>query len=365
MTGKRCNPRARADPACDRPPQVRTRGLPMRPAMVLQAACACPRCGRSTSETALFCGLCGQLLRHELRRSAVVATAATTSGMTPSIAPEIAPRPAAASAEFTSTIAVRKSASPRDEARARLEPWFYFGSGIVTATFVALMSMLSGLHWLSFMGWFLESLVHEMGHAAVAWLFGMPAIPAISLEGHAAAVHSQQQVLLVLMVSAGLATAAWRCLAGPAKWTGLVLALVVHPLLAFTGGKDLLHLLAGHGAELVFATLCLWKALDGGFTSSRLERALYSSVGWFLVGKNAWLCFGLVSSAGARATYHENGSFGFTNDYLRVANEVLDWRLETVAGFMLMAALAVVPAAIVLWRLVNTRFADETVLSDG
>jgi hypothetical protein len=288
-----------------------------------------------------------------------------TIGMATNVEPARAPRPATASQAFTSTTPARPRTSASDDARARLEPWFYFGLGIVTASCAAVLSMASGLHWIRFMGWFLASLVHEMGHAAVAWSFGMPAIPAISLEGHAAAVHSQQQVFLVLMVSAGLAVAAWRCLAGPAKWTALALALAVHPLLAFTGAKDLLHLLAGHGGELVFATLCLWKALDGGFTSSRLERALYSTLGWYLVGKNAWLCFGLATNAGARATYNENGSFGFTNDYLRVANEVLGWRLETVAALMLIESVAVIPAAIVVWRFVNTRSADEAELEDA
>jgi hypothetical protein len=57
-----------------------------------------------------------------------------------------------------------------------------------------------------------------------------------------------------------------------------------------------------------------------------------------------------MTSAGARATYHENGSFGFTNDYLRVAQEVLGCRLQTVAALMLVASALVVPAAILLWR---------------
>jgi hypothetical protein len=268
------------------------------------------------------------------------------------------------SAPLTLTTATTTSTAPRDDAPARLEPWLYFGLGIVTATVVALIAMMSGFTWLRFMGWFLCALPHEMGHAAMGWLFGMPAIPAISLEGHAAAVHAQQQTWLVLMVSAGLATAAWRCLEGRAKWIGLALALVVHPLLAFTSAKDLLHLLAGHGGELLFAKLSLLKALDVGFTSSKLERALYSTLGWYLVAKNAWLCFGLVTSAGARATYDDNGSFGLVNDYLRIAHGILRWRLETVAGLMMLASIAVVPAAIVLWRLVKVRSADDVELSD-
>lgn len=330
--------------------QVRVPRRPMYSPMVLQAALACPSCGRATRASELVCSLCGRVLRHEVRPRAMGDVAPATAPGTEMPVPR--------QAQPDSVQPPRSASSGADASRARLEPWFYFGLGLVTAPVFALTQDLR------FMGWFLASLVHEMGHAAVAWFFGMPAVPAISLEGHAAAVHAQQQVVLVLLVWAGLASAAWKWLDGAAKWIGLALACVAYPLLAFTDAKDLFHLLAGHGAELVFATLCLWKALDGGFTSSRLERALYGTVGWYLVGKNVSLCFGLMTSAGARATYHENGSFGFTNDFLRVAQEVLGCSLQTVGAFMLLASFAVVPVAILVWRLIDTRHADEAVLSD-
>jgi hypothetical protein len=316
--------------------------------MVLQAALACPSCGRSTGPSALVCSLCGHVLRRELRPRPVGAVASVATPTTRALDPV---SPSRSPASFAETV-------PALDSRARLEPWFYLGLGLATAPVFAFTPILR------FMGWFLASLVHEMGHAAVAWFFGMPAIPAISLEGHAAAVHAPQQVLLALVVCAALAASAWRWLDGIAKWIGLALALIVYPLVAFTGAKDLFHLLAGHGGELVFATLCLWKTLDGGFTSSKLERALYGTVGWYLVGKNVCLCFGLMTSAGARAIYHENGSFGFTNDFLRVAQEVLGCSLQTVGAFMLLASVSVVPVAIVLWRFVNTRHSDQAVLSD-
>ncbi len=111
-----------------------------------------------------------------------------------------------------------------------------------------------------------------------------------------------------------------------------------------------MHLAAGHGAELLFATLCLWKTLDGGFTESRTERALYGTVGWYLLGRNLFLFFGLARSAVARAEYQSNGSFGLTNDFIRIAEDVLDWRLESVAVPMVVAALLVLPVAVGLWR---------------
>jgi len=231
------------------------------------------------------------------------------------------------------------------EVRKDTRPWIHLGVGAITAPLFGLAPLLG------YMGWFLGSLVHEMGHCAAAWFLGMPAFPAISLEGHAVALHSERLPFLTLSIWAVLAVTAWRRLAGPARWTALAAVLVLYPALAFTRAGECLHLLAGHGAELAFATLCLWKALDGGFTDSRLERGLYGTVGWFLLGSNARLCLGLMLDASSRARYAENGSFGLTNDMLRVADEVLGSRLQSVAFLVLLASLAVLPAAFGLWRL--------------
>jgi hypothetical protein len=238
------------------------------------------------------------------------------------------------------------------DASVSREPWIYLAIGAATAPIFALTPLLG------FMGWFLASLVHEMGHSAVAWFFGMPAFPAISLEGHAVSVHSEPIVLFAIFVWAGLLGAAWKLLEGRARWIALGIVGVVYPLLAFTDAKEVLHLLAGHGGELAFGALCLWKTLDGGFTESRLERALYGTVGWYLLGSNAKLCLGLMFSASSREWYGENGSFGLTNDMIRAAEDVLHWRLQSVAFLMLVATIAALAAAFGLWR-ISSRTRDN------
>jgi hypothetical protein len=276
----------------------------------------CPACRRTNPEGCLVCEMCGELLR----RAPVVALRLEPQLPEPSFAEE----------------------SPARDPR---EPWIYLGVGALTAPLFALTPLVG------FMGWFLASLAHEMGHCAVAWFFGMPAFPAISLEGHAASIHSEPSVVFALCVWAMLAGAAWRFLAGRARVIALALVAVIYPALAFTGAKECLHLLGGHGGELAFATICLWKTLDGGFTESRLERGLYGTVGWYLVGTNVRLCAGLMFSSSSREGYAESGSFGLTNDMIRVAEDVLGWRLQSVALLVLVAALAVLPAALGLWRI--------------
>jgi hypothetical protein len=290
----------------------------------------CPHCGRPAEELSLTCGLCGNVLRREREQRLG----------SPGAAPVAGGESAAQSFSFRTGEAAEPESS-----RAKLEPWLYLGIGLASAPVFAWTPILQ------YMGWFLASLVHEMGHAGFAWLCGMPAVPAISLGGHAAAVHGEQSVLLALLIAAGIGTAAWQALAGRARWIALASVAALYPLVAFSGAKELLHLLAGHGAEIAFATLCLWKALDGGFTNSRLERALHGTLGWYLLGKNASLCWGLMHSARARSHYRTNGSFGLTNDYIRVAEDVLGCRLPTVAFGMLALCVLVFPAAWALWRL--------------
>jgi len=104
-------------------------------------------------------------------------------------------------------------------------------------------------------------------------------------------------------------------------------------------------LLAGHGGELCFAGVFLWRAACGGFTQSNAERGLFSTVGWFLVGSNLWLSIGLVTSAARRAWYSTSGSFGGTNDYIRVG-DMIGWSVGAVAFGMTLFALAAASASV-------------------
>jgi hypothetical protein len=289
--------------------------------MTSAAVQSCPRCRRPCAESEFVCGLCGELLRRRPQRSAKPVETVKVVEVEPTEAPHGA------------------------SAREKFEPWIYLGLGALTAPVFALTPFVG------YMGWFLASLVHEMGHAAFAWFCGMPAFPAIALDGHAAAMHGEQSLFLVLMIALAIGAVAWRCLRGVPRVVAFALLAFGYPGLVLSGAKEVLHLLAGHGAELAFATLSLWKTLDGGFTRSRAERLLYGTVGWFLLDKNLRLCWLLMHSEAARADYMSNGSFGMTNDYLRVAEDILYWRLESVALLMLVAALCVLPAAVFGWRL--------------
>lgn len=254
----------------------------------------CPECGTSTPLDGLRCETCGAGLLH---------------------------RPIA--------LLVRHE---------RRWPWLVLGAALAPAFAVAPL--------LQYMGWFFGSLVHETGHAAVAWLFGCPAIPAIRLDGHAAAVHGSQVLFLCLIVMGLLGLGAWRC---TRRWLALG-AVALYPLFAFTGAREFLFLISGHLAEIGFATFLLARALDGGFSGARAERALHATMGFFLAGRNVWLAGGLLFDAGVRRWYAGSGSFGLTNDLLRIAREIFHASTDGIAALLLLASLAVLPVALWLAR---------------
>jgi hypothetical protein len=214
----------------------------------------------------------------------------------------------------------------------------------------ALAPVLTLTPILQYMGWFIASLSHEMGHSLAAWFCGCPAFPAIRIDGHAAAFHQSQVMVLALGIMAGLAFAAWTFRARRKLMAVLGVCALVYPAIAFTDAREVLHLFAGHLGELAFAVICVWRAMSGGFSRSPVERGTYAMLGWYLVGKNIFLCGGLIWSGIARAEYASNGSFGLTNDYIRLANDWFHTPVQSIAALMLVVSLLALPLGVLIWR---------------
>ena len=274
----------------------------------------CPGCSRPVRPDELVCGLCGRLND---------ATPAETrafhdrSPALPSPVPEIGEPP-------------RLFGLP--------EPVAYLLIGLVVAP-------LFFLPFARLTGWYLAALVHEMGHAAVAWFTGRPALPTLSFDGQAMTVHADLHPVAAFMVAFGLGWAVWAHTSGRTRLVLFAVLAVTYPLAVFTAAGDAARVVGGHATELAIAAVFLWRAITGGFTESRAERALYAILGWFLVATNLVLTTSLVGSGAARAEYAQNGSYGCTNDYIVLARSYFGGSLEAVAALMTLPALAVAPLA--------------------
>ena len=215
--------------------------------------------------------------------------------------------------------------------------------------------MFSWTPFLGFMGWFLASLFHEVGHSAMAWFTGHPSVPAIALTGNAVAVHGEPLTFLRLIIAASVVTLCVQLLRGSQRIAALAAFGVLYPLLLWTRLGPISFLVAGHLGELAAASLCLWRAADGEACHSRAERVLYAMLGWFLCGDNILLSFGLAFSSAARAEYETNGSFGLMNDYLRPAYEQLGTSSERVGFARGLIAVAVPVLTLTVFALTRTR----------
>jgi len=289
----------------------------------------CPECGTPARERDRLCRLCGHLFHREERaaRAAPAAEPPPEAVRSPALAP----------------------ASPG--ILGLPEPWFFLIVGFAIAPVFA-MTPLLGL-----IGWYFAALVHEIGHCVAGWLVGQPAYPVLGLNGHAMACGEPFSWLVVLAVFAAGIGATWHFLGGRLRWGVLAAIVVGYPLLVFTTLADILTVTGGHLGELVFAGVFLFRTITGGFTASHAERGLYSVMGWYLIGANLWLTGGLMFSDAARFEYSTNGSYGLTNDYIVLADQVVGGSLESVAAIMSLAALAVVPLALGICLLLVRRTA--------
>lgn len=228
---------------------------------------------------------------------------------------------------------------PARTERAIPESFIALGVGLV------LSPILTATPLLQYVAWFLASLFHESGHCVVALLTGHSALPAIRLDGHAAATHGHQHGMLVWATWIGLGFLTWKLRARLKFAIPLAVLTLAYPALAWTGAGEILHLSGGHMGELAFASYALICATTVGYTNGLPERIAHALLGFYLVGRNVALFVGLATDAGARAVYHGNGSFGLTNDLIRIAEHV-NWSLEGVAICFAALAFATAPVSI-------------------
>ena len=300
------------------------------------AAWTCPACSYPNTVRVQVCGLCGKL--RAPGPAAVPSPAAVVTQKGGPLAP--GPTFVAIGAGVPAGAAV--AAAPAIPRIAGLtEPVFHLALGAVLAVVFMVTPILGR------MGWFLAALFHETGHFAVAMLTGCPAVPTISLTMQGCTIHRPQVWSLALFMQGVVAWLAWKAWPLPLlRWPALVAAVLL-PLIAWNeSARDTAITLGGHLGELAFAGVALWRARTGGFTSSAAERTLYGCVGWYLVGRNALMCVGLICDAQQREDYAGSGSYGLTNDYIRAAEDYLNWQLSSVAGLMLVVALAVFPLSL-------------------
>ncbi len=289
----------------------------------------CPSCGYRTAPEDLACSLCGAVLRR-------------------SEAPEpVVQQPS------------REEAEEKAERLGTLKlAGITFGISAVLVWFTSMASRESASMFISLVGFigfifrYLAVLVHEMGHAVFAWIFGYPAVPAFDLTyGGGVTIWQDRKVLLVLGVYALFATA-FTIFGISRNRSGLIftgVVLVLFAFLAHTSGHDVVILFMGHGTELLFAGLALYRMLSRSAIINPAERPLYGVIGWFMVLDSIRFGLSLVYSPAARYEYGAAKGGGHWMDFDRIASDHLGISLEPVALFFALCALAVPAVSFAAW----------------
>jgi membrane-associated protease RseP (regulator of RpoE activity) len=186
---------------------------------------------------------------------------------------------------------------------------------------------------------------HELGHCVTFWLFGYPAVPTFDFEyGGGMTYPVIGRIWLVQGISfAGLAAGIYYLCRGdgvlfdnerrPLLVIVILLTLLIAGL-AFTQGHNVAILFMGYGAEVCIAVFCMARAILGLTLYGAVERYLNMTFGLYIIGLNAMILRGLMTSDIAREAYGMQKGGELQGDFDQIA-DLLGTTLQSVAGLSL------------------------------
>ena len=191
----------------------------------------------------------------------------------------------------------------------------------------------------------LITLVHELGHAIAAWAFGIPAIPAFDfVYGGGVTIHEGRSTGLIILIYLGFAGLGYWLRSERGYLIALGAWVVAYTLAAFTPVHEALEIAMGHGSELIFAGVFLYRALTGQACHVAGERPLYAFCGFFILLSDAAFAISLLTSRANVADYEDAKGGGHWMDFSRLAEDYLHVSLQAVV-FLFLVAVVLVPFA--------------------
>ncbi|MDB4917172.1 MAG: hypothetical protein JWM95_4816 [Gemmatimonadetes bacterium] len=186
----------------------------------------------------------------------------------------------------------------------------------------------------------LITIVHELGHAATAWMFGYPAIPAFDFGEGGGMTMTRDRVPLLLLIPYGLLAAAlWKARHDVPTVIALLVVAAVYSRLAFTNSHNALILAMGHGAELLMALVFLHRAMAGTTLLQADERPAYAMCAFLILIHDVQFAWTISRSTEAQAAYAE-GKSSVENDWIVLAADHVNISVPGIARIFLLACLA-------------------------
>ncbi len=194
--------------------------------------------------------------------------------------------------------------------------------------------------------------VHELGHTALAWMFGYPAIPAFDfLHGGGITFYTQQRwPVLVFILYSGLAYLLYRYRHNALTSRYLLGTLAVYSLCLLSPGEDILITAMGHGFEFIFAGIFLYRGLSGFACRHNIERPLYGMLGLFTLAYNLKFAHALWFDAGFRGQYLQGKGGVLDHDLVRLARDYLQWPFNSIVSIFWVLCLLTPALVFLLYR---------------
>ncbi|MDG2991399.1 hypothetical protein L3556_10725 [Candidatus Synechococcus calcipolaris G9] len=242
--------------------------------------------------------------------------------------PQESPLPAARSPQYLDIASIeqrREEFGIPVQAIDRLG-WQTMGAGL----FLALLLLAS--EQVTFLFSPLITLIHELGHAATAWFFGYPAIPAFDfMYGGGVTVHGDRVPLILWLVYGGIAFLFYVYRRNRLTLTVLLITTIFYTWWAIGSTHEMLFVAMGHGFEIIFSGIFLYRGLSGYGCRYPIERPLYGMIGFFTVLYNLRFAWRLQFDQVQRQMYLY-GKGSIDHDFVRLARDFFQTDLSTVAA---------------------------------
>jgi hypothetical protein len=186
----------------------------------------------------------------------------------------------------------------------------------------------------------LVTLVHELGHTLAGWLYGYPSIPAFDfVYGGGVTLHQDRQWLLTGLWLAAFAWLLYFFRRNPGTLLVISSLAGAYIITAATSWHEAMVIAMGHGGELLFATVFLYRAWGGTSLVHALERPIYAFAGFYIQFYDLRFAFELLTSQAARLDYEDAKGGGHWMDFSRLADEFFGGRFLLVVLAFFVACL--------------------------
>lgn len=234
------------------------------------------------------------------------------------------------------------------------EAWRALGIGF------ALAAILSIVPWTGILFNPLVTLVHEMGHAATAWLFGYPAIPSFDFSEGGGVTATFDRIPSLLVVPYALLLAGlWKVRHHFPSVISVVCVGLGYTVMAFGRWHSMAMVAMGHGGELVMIAVFMHRAMSGTSLLQADERPAYAMCAFLIWLHDTKFFLSLARNPDTQSWYAEGKSYADNDltilaaDYFNasVARLALIFFLLSLIALLLPRLLYKYEGALAAWRM--------------